>query len=46
MLKKASSVVLASLNASTYGAKYASVSRSLRPCWKAFLNILQGILKA
>ncbi len=42
MLKKASSCVLALLESSTYGNKYASGSRSLRPCWKAFLNILQA----
>ena len=40
MLKKASSFVLASLKASTYGKEYASASRSLRPRWTAFLNIL------
>ncbi len=42
MLKKASSCVLASLESSTYGTKYVSCSRSLRPCWKTFLNILQA----
>ncbi len=42
MLKKASSFVLASLKASTYGKEYASASRSLRPRWAAFLNILSG----
>ncbi len=42
MLKKASSCVLASLESSTYGNKYVSCSRSLRPCWKTFLNILQA----
>jgi len=39
MLKKASSVVLASLKSSTYRKTYASSFRSLRPCWKAFLTI-------
>jgi hypothetical protein len=42
MLKKAASFVLASLEASTYGKEYASPSRSLRPRWTAFLNILRG----
>lgn len=28
-----------SLKASTYETKYASASRSLRPCWKAILSI-------
>jgi hypothetical protein len=46
MLKKASSFVLASLKASTYGKEYASASRSLRPRWVAFLNILNGTLKS
>jgi plastocyanin len=40
MLKKASSFVLASLGTSTYRKKYASVPRSLRPRWTAFLTIL------
>jgi hypothetical protein len=40
MLKKASSFVLASLRPSTYYEAYASAPRSLRPCWKTFLNIL------
>ncbi len=40
MLKKSSSVVLASLRGSTYGTEYASPLHSLRPRWKAFLNIL------
>ena len=40
MLKNASSFVLTSLRPSTYNEAYASGLRSLRPCWKAFLNIL------
>jgi len=44
MLKKAASVVLASLGASTYGKEYASTPRSLRPCWTTFLNILDEML--
>ena len=40
MLKKSASFVLASLRGSTYGTKYASPLRSLRPCWTAFLIIL------
>jgi hypothetical protein len=44
MLKKASSFVLASLNASTYRKEYASAFHSLRPRWAAFLNILSGAL--
>jgi len=44
MLKKTASFVLASLGASTYRKKYASVPRSLRPRWPAFLNILRAIL--
>jgi hypothetical protein len=32
MLKKSASVVLATLRASTYGTKYDSPLRSLRPC--------------
>jgi putative membrane protein len=43
MLKKASSFVLASLKASTYGKEYASAFRSLRPRWQAFLTILRSI---
>jgi hypothetical protein len=43
MLKKSASVVLASLEASTYPPAYASTSRSLRPCWTAFLNILRVV---
>lgn len=41
MLKKAASFVLTSLEVSTYGEEYASTSRSLRPCWTTFLNILK-----
>jgi len=44
MLKKSSSFVLASLRDLTYEIKYASPLRSLRPCWKTFLNILWIIL--
>ncbi len=40
MLKQAASVVLALLKGSTYGKEYVSPSRSLRPRWMAFLNIL------
>src|ERR1044072_8231773 len=36
MMQKLSSGVLASLKASTYGPRYASAFRSLRPCWMAF----------
>jgi hypothetical protein len=43
MLKKSSSYVLASLRGSTYQKEYASPLLSLRPCWKAFLNILRLI---
>jgi len=43
MLKKASSFVLASLGPSTYGEEYASGPYSLRPCWAAFLNILDHV---
>jgi hypothetical protein len=32
--------VLTSLKGSTYRKEYASPSRSLRPCYKTFLNIL------
>jgi hypothetical protein len=46
MLKKASSFVLASLKASTYGKEYASASRSLRPRWTAFLTILDEVPSA
>ncbi len=41
MLKKTSSFVLAALRGSTYGKKYASPLRLLRPRWAAFLNILR-----
>jgi len=41
MLKKSASGVLASLRSSTYPRGYASGLRSLRPCWTAFLSILQ-----
>jgi len=44
MLKKTASYVLASLKGSTYGKEYASPSRSLRPCWTAFLTILRNTL--
>jgi hypothetical protein len=44
MLKKSSRYVLASLGTSTYRKEYASVPRSLRPCRKAFLNILSTAL--
>jgi hypothetical protein len=40
MLKKASGCVLASFRGSTYRKKYASPLHLLRPCQKAFLNIL------
>jgi hypothetical protein len=42
MLKKSASFVLASLKASTYEKQYASAFRLLRPCWTAFLTILQA----
>ena len=41
MLKKPASVVLATLRGSTYGTKYDSPLRSLRPCWTDILSILQ-----
>jgi hypothetical protein len=41
VLKKATSFVLASLNASTYRKGTPRLFRSLRPRWMAFLNILQ-----
>ena len=41
MLKKSASGVLASFRPSTYRKGYASALRSLRPCWTAFLSILQ-----
>jgi hypothetical protein len=44
MLKKAPSFVLASLEASSYAEEYASASRSLRPRWAAFLNILDSVV--
>jgi hypothetical protein len=44
MLKKTASFVLASLGPSTYGKKYASAPRSLRPRWTAFLTILRDRL--
>ena len=42
MLKKSASGVLTSLRGSTYSKEYASPLRLLRPCWTAFLSILQG----
>jgi len=42
MLKKSASGVLASFRSSTYPRGYASGLHSLRPCWTAFLSILQG----
>ena len=45
MLKKASSFALTSLRGSTYRTEgTASPHRSLRPRWKAFLNILHDAL--
>jgi len=44
MRKKSTSGVLASLRGSPYGAEYDSPLGSLRPCWTAFLRILQAIL--
>jgi type II secretory pathway pseudopilin PulG len=41
MLKKSSSFVLASFRPSTYPRGYASGLHSLRPCWTAFLSLLQ-----
>jgi len=41
MLKKSASIVLASFRPSTYPRGYASGLHSLRPCWTAFLSILQ-----
>ena len=46
MLKKAASIVLASLRGSTYSPEYALPLRSLRPCRTVFLTILQGICVA
>jgi hypothetical protein len=43
MLKKSTSGVLASLRGSTYGREYDSPLLSLRPCWTAFLSILEVI---
>jgi hypothetical protein len=40
LLKKPASIVLASLRGSTYGTKYDSPPRSLRPCWTSFLKNL------
>src|SRR5687767_10949535 len=41
VLKNAANCVLASLKPSTYERLYASGSRSLGPCWTAFLNTLR-----
>ena len=41
MLKKSASGVLASFRSSTYPRGYASGLHSLRPCWTAFLSIVQ-----
>src|SRR5574338_1289178 len=46
MLKKSASGVLASLRGSTYRTEYASPLRLLRPCWTAFLSILEGCSSA
>lgn len=43
MLKNPASFVLTSLRGSTYGPKYASPLRSLRPRWTAFLTILRAM---
>jgi hypothetical protein len=43
MLKKSTDCVLATLRGSTYGTKYDSPLRLLRPCRAAFLNILRGV---
>ena len=40
-LKKAPGCVLASVKDSTYGTKYASPFRSLRPCRRSLLNVLK-----
>ena len=45
-MKNASSVVLASFRSSTYPRGYASGLHSLRPCWTAFLSILQWFLRS
>jgi hypothetical protein len=42
MRKKTTSGVLASRRGSTYGPRYDSPLRSMRPCWMAFLRILHG----
>jgi hypothetical protein len=44
MLKMASSVVLASLRGSTYGAEYEFASSLAAALLKAFLNILRDYL--
>ncbi len=46
MLKKSASFVLAALGGSTYRTEYGGPSppRFLRPCWTAFLTILQAVL--
>ena len=44
MLKRSVSVVLASLRGLNVPKAYASPLRSLRPCWTAFLTILQDFL--
>jgi hypothetical protein len=41
MLKKSASSVLTSFRPSTYPRGHALASHSLRPCWTAFLSILQ-----
>jgi hypothetical protein len=43
MVKTPSSFVLASLKGSTYRIEYASPFRSLRPCRRDVLTILQSI---
>lgn len=43
MLKNAASGVLASFRPSTYLRGYVEGLNPLRPCWTAFLNILQRI---
>lgn len=44
MLNTSFSFVLASLRRSTYGTPSTPRLRSLRPCWKAVLNLLQAML--